>query len=146
MGKGIGILVNDGYAYKVTAPSASFTGGILDLTTFGGDSAYQVWLDAGNIGTTTEFLADVGALVVNDVMATYDVDSMYANKVFGYTSGALTSVTLNINAADKYVVTFTYDGSGQLTEKLITRIDTKWVKYTFGYVSGALTTTTVTAG
>jgi len=147
MGKGIGILVNDGYAYKITAPSEVFADGVLDLNALGsGDSAYQVWLGAGNVGTVTDFLADVGGLVVNDVMATYSIDQMAANKSFNYANDLLTSIVLNVNASDKYTITFTYDVDNILQDKTITRIDAKWVKYTFSYTDGAITSTTVTAG
>ena len=145
MGKGIGILVNDGYAYKVLAPSAAFYDSLLDLTTFGGDSAYQVWLDEGNTGTTTDFLASVGGLVLGEVMATYDIDNMSANKTFIYTDGILTSITLNVDGVDKYEITFGYDVNDRLATKLITRSDALTVLATFGYdVDGVLISKTIT--
>jgi hypothetical protein len=136
MSKGIGILVNEGYAYKIETLPETFSNGVLNMAGFKGDAgndAYETWLAAGNTGTVDAFFASLAGLVVNDIRATYNVDKVGAEFINIYSGDALTSTQVWVIGTQKYTITYINRPDGNLESKTTTRNDGRWFTDTYEY-------------
>ena len=151
MGKGIGLLANAGYIYKIlTDPGTLTTPGVLDMQGFKGypgSDAYQTWLAAGNVGTIEEFFAAIGGLVVNNVRATYNIDKIGAEFVNYYSDADVVLADVKVQGVVKYVITYQYNLNGDLEWRQVTRDDNEWFRDTYEYdAEGIITRTVPTEG
>ena len=136
MGKGLGLLANNGYIYKILTAPETLSNGVLDMEGFRGDpgnDAYETWLAAGNTGTIEEFFADIGGLVINDVRATYNIDKIGAEFNNLYSGDDLVETSVIVEGVEKYVITYNNNLDGTLEYQLVTRTDNAWFRDTFEY-------------
>ena len=145
MGKGIGLLANNEYIYKIVTDANTLpNNGTLDMSGFkgaSGNDAYETWLAAGNTGTIDEFFAVIGGLAINDLRTTFDIEKVGANISNIYTGDDLTETIYNVDGTDKYTGTYNNNQDGTLNYKTITRnSDSAWFTDTFTYDAlGAIT-------
>ena len=152
MSKGIGLLANNEYIYKIVTDSNTLPdNGTLDMSGFKGDNAddaYETWLAAGNSGTIDEFFAEIGGLAINDLRTTFNIEKVGADISNIYTGDDLTKTIYNVDGNDKYTGTYSNNDDGTLDSKTITRdSDDAWFTDTFTYDgAGAITGVTKTDG